>query len=208
MFMISTSLYVSLIMAYCIGSLSFAIIVSKFMKINDPRTYGSHNAGATNVMRSGNKVAGVLTFLGDFLKGFIVVVVAKHFFAHVQGGDTIAALCGILVVIGHIYPIFFKFKGGKGVATALGVMLGFNLYLALATLVTWVLVFKSFKISSLAALVALVLAPVYAYLFMGNNAYFGAVLVIAFFVLYKHKTNIIRLFTNQEYKFKDSLPPC
>ena len=120
----------------------------------------------------------------------------------IDGGDTIIALCGILVVIGHIYPIFFKFKGGKGVATAVGVLLGFNIWLALLIVGTWLVVFKLFKISSLSALVAIILSPIYAYLLMGNNAYFGGTLVIAFFVLYKHKSNIIRLLRGQEQGFK------
>lgn len=197
-------IYAALILAYLVGSLSFAIIVSKSMKMDDPRSYGSHNAGATNVMRSGNKKAAILTLLGDMFKGLVVVLIAKHFFVNVDGGVSIIALCGVLAVLGHIYPIFFKFKGGKGVATAVGVMLGFNLYLALLLVITWVLIFKVFKISSLAALVATVLSPVYAFLLMGNSAYFGATLIIAFFVLYKHKENIIRLFIGQEHKFKKS----
>lgn len=199
--------YIALILSYLVGSLSFAIIVSKCMKMDDPRSYGSHNAGATNVMRSGNKKAAILTLVGDFLKGLIVVLVSKHFFGSVEGGVNIIALCGLLVVLGHIYPIFFKFKGGKGVATAVGVMFGFNAFLGFLLLITWLVVFKGFKISSLAALVATVLSPVYAYLLpfdnvpKGNNTYFGATLVIAFFVLYKHKENIIRLFSGNEHKF-------
>ena len=196
--------YMALFIAYCAGSLSFAIIVSKFMKLNDPRSYGSNNAGATNVMRSGNKKAALLTLIGDLLKGTIVVLVFKHLFNHNIDGQTITALAGILVVIGHIYPLFFKFKGGKGVATAFGVMLGFNPILALLLVVTWGVVFKISKISSLSALTATVLSPVYAFLLMGNNTYFGATLVIAFFVLYKHKENVFRLFSGQEHKFKKS----
>lgn len=194
--------YLSLVIAYLLGSLSFAIIVSRVLKMDDPRSYGSKNAGATNVMRSGNKKAAVLTLVGDFLKGAIVVWLAKYYFLHHADSQQIVALCGIAVVLGHIYPIFFKFQGGKGVATAVGVILGFNFGLAILLLLTWIVVFKWSKISSLAALTATVLSPVYAYFLMGNNAYFGAVLVIAFFVLYKHKANIIRLVTGQEHKFK------
>jgi glycerol-3-phosphate acyltransferase PlsY len=192
--------FLVLLSAYCIGSLSFAIIVSKFMHMDDPRSYGSHNAGATNVMRSGNKKAAALTLIGDLLKGTLVVLVVSHLELH--GGRTITALAGIIVVLGHIYPIFFKFKGGKGVATAIGVMLGFNPWLALLLALTWFIVFKLSKISSLAALVATALSPVYAFFLMGNDAYFGATLVIAFFVLYKHKENIVRLVSGQEHKFK------
>ena len=198
------SLYIWLIAAYLVGSLSFAIIVSKFMKIDDPRKYGSKNAGATNVMRSGNKTAAIFTLIGDFLKGLIVVLLAKHFLAPIEGHDALVALCGILVVVGHVYPIFFKFKGGKGVATAIGVILGFNFIVALLLIATWLIIFKISKVSSLSALIATALAPLYAYIIMGNSSYFAGVLVISFFVLYKHKTNIIRLIKGQEHKFNGS----
>jgi glycerol-3-phosphate acyltransferase PlsY len=198
--------YFSLILAYLFGSVSFAIMVSRTFKLDDPRTYGSQNAGATNVMRSGNKLAAGLTLLGDMLKGLIVVLVAKHYFGQMENGQPIVALCGIMVILGHIYPIFFNFKGGKGVATAVGVMLGFNIWLAVLLLITWSIAFKLSKTSSLSALLATLLAPVYAYLLLGNNAYFGATLVIAFFVLYKHKANIIRLLSGQEHNFKNPQP--
>ena len=194
--------FLTLFISYCIGSLSFAIIVSKFMNLSDPRSYGSNNAGATNVMRSGNKKAAAYTLIGDLLKGTFVVLVVKSLYNSNIDGNTIAALSGVFVVIGHIYPVFFKFKGGKGVATAFGVMLGFNPILALLLAVTWIVVFKISKISSLSALIATILSPVYAFLLMGNNTYCGAVLVIAFFVLYKHKENIFRLFSGEEHKFK------
>ncbi len=196
--------YILLIGSYLIGSLSFAIIVSKVMKIDDPRNYGSMNAGATNVMRSGNKKAAILTLIGDLLKGTIVVLVAKYFLHNIDDGDTIVALCGIAVVLGHIYPIFFRFKGGKGVATAIGVFLAFNIWLALLLVATWLIVFKFSKLSSLSALIATALSPIYAYLLMGNDAYFGGTLIIAFFVLYKHKSNIIRLLRGEEKAFKAS----
>ena len=194
--------FLTLFISYCIGSLSFAIIVSKFMNLSDPRSYGSNNAGATNVMRSGNKKAAAYTLIGDLLKGTFVVLVVKSLYNSNIDGNTIAALSGVFVVIGHIYPVFFKFKGGKGVATAFGVMLGFNPILALLLAVTWIVVFKISKISSLSALIATILSPVYAFLLMGNNTYCRAVLVIAFFVLYKHKENIFRLFSGEEHKFK------
>jgi len=197
-------LYTLLIIAYLGGSLSFAVIISKFMKMEDPRNYGSKNAGATNVMRSGNKKAAVLTLLGDFLKGLIVVLLAKHFLLPLQGYETFVALCGILVVLGHIYPVFFEFKGGKGVATALGVILGLNVWIALLAIATWLIAFRISKISSLSALIATVLAPLYAYIAMGNSHYFAAILVISFFVLYTHKANIIRLIQGQEHKFDGS----
>ncbi|MBP9723079.1 MAG: glycerol-3-phosphate 1-O-acyltransferase PlsY [Gammaproteobacteria bacterium] len=194
--------YLALIFSYVLGSLSFAIIISKFMKMADPRSYGSKNAGATNIMRSGNKKAAVLTLTGDVLKGLIVVIIARYLFMSLEDGTAIIAICGILVVLGHIYPLFFKFKGGKGVATAIGVILGFNFYLALLLIFTWLIIFKIYKTSSLAAIIANILAPIYAYLLMGNNSYFGATLVIACFILYKHKVNIIRIFKGQEHKFE------
>lgn len=200
------SLYIMLVVAYLLGSLSFAIIVSKFMKMDDPRSYGSHNAGATNVMRSGNKKAAAFTLLGDLVKGLLVVLIARFLMRHsgAENGDVeaIVGICGILVVIGHIYPIFFKFKGGKGVATAIGVLLGFNPWLALLLVATWVVVFKTTKISSLAAILACLLAPVFAYVLFGNTSYFGATLIISIFVIFKHRSNIMRLVKGQESNFK------
>lgn len=194
--------YIFLILSYLVGSLSFAILVSKVYNMSDPRSYGSKNAGATNVMRSGNKKAAALTLVGDLLKGAIVVWFAQHYFGKVGYGESIVALCGLFAVIGHIYPIFFKFKGGKGVATSIGVILGFNPLLALLLIITWLVVFQLSKISSLSALVASLASPVYAYLFMGNNAYFGAVVLISFFILYTHKSNIYRLITGKERQLR------
>lgn len=195
-------IYMLFLGAYLVGSISFAIITSKIMHIEDPRTYGSKNAGATNVMRGGNKKAAAITLLGDFLKGVVVVEFAKHMLVTDLKMQSVIAICGILVILGHVYPIFFKFKGGKGVATTLGVMLGFNVFLAVLLLITWLIAFKISKVSSLSALIATLLSPLYAYFLMGNNAYFGAVLLIAFFVLYKHKSNIIRLMSGKEDKVK------
>lgn len=211
-FNVNYQLYYMLLVAYLLGSLSFAIIVSKLMKMDDPRSYGSQNAGATNVMRSGNKKAAVFTLLGDLLKGLAVVLIARILVGDNVGGDAIVGLCGVLVVLGHIYPIFFKFKGGKGVATAIGVLLGFNLWLFIALVLTWFAVFKISKTSSLAAIIATALSPLYAYIFAngayfdrttgGTGGYFGATLMIAFFVIYKHKENIVRLLTGKEHSFK------
>lgn len=195
-------LYLFLIISYLIGSLSFAIIVSKVYKLDDPRNYGSKNAGATNVMRSGNKKAALLTLAGDFLKGVLVVAVARILFRKMEGYETLVALSGILVIIGHIYPLYFKFSGGKGVATALGVILILNPFVALLMLITWGIVFGLSRISSLAAIVAAISAPLYAYTIMGDNSYFGAILLIAFFILYTHKINIMRLLALKEHTFK------
>ncbi len=195
--------YLAILISYLVGSLSFAIIVSKYYRIEDPRLYGSKNAGATNVMRSGNKKAAGLTLLGDLLKGLVVVLVAKHLF-NVNGTESVVALCGIFAVIGHIYPVFFKFKGGKGVATAIGVILGFNPLVALFLVITWAIIFMLFRVSSASALVAIICAPIYAFVLMGNNAYFGAILLVAFFIVYTHKTNIVRIITGKEFKFNKS----
>lgn len=198
----SYNFYYMLLASYLLGSLSFAIIVSKIMKMDDPRSYGSQNAGATNVMRSGNKKAAIFTLLGDLVKGLLVVLIARYLTKDFVGGDALVGICGVLVVIGHILPIFFKFKGGKGVATAIGVLLGFNPWLALLLAVTWIIVFKLSKLSGLAAIIATLLAPLYAYLLMGNNAYFGATLFISFIVIYKHKDNLIRMVKGEELGFK------
>jgi glycerol-3-phosphate acyltransferase PlsY len=191
-------LYIAIVVSYLIGSISFAIVISRIMHLADPREYGSQNAGATNVLRSGNKKAAALTLLCDLLKGLIVVLVAKYAFGKINDGEAYVAICGILVVVGHIYPVFFKFKGGKGVATAIGVLLGFNLYLALLLVAVWLVTFKLSKISSLSALTATILAPILAYCLMGNNSYFGATVFITILVLWKHKANVIRLLNKQE----------
>ena len=191
-----------LLVAYLLGSLSFAIIVSKFMKMDDPRNYGSNNAGATNVMRSGNKKAAAFTLLGDLLKGLIVVLVARFLMRGIDGGDAIVGICGVLAVIGHIFPIFFKFKGGKGVATAIGVLLGFSPILALLVVVSWFVVFTFTRVSSLSAILATFLSPLYAYVLFQNTSYFGATLMIAVIVIFKHQSNIVRLIKGEEASFK------
>lgn len=191
-----------LLVAYLLGSLSFAIIVSKFMKMDDPRNYGSNNAGATNVMRSGNKKAAAFTLLGDLLKGLLVVLIARFLMRGIDGGDAIVGICGVLAVIGHIFPIFFKFKGGKGVATAIGVLLGFSPVLALLVVVSWFVVFKFTRVSSLSAILATFLSPLYAYVLFQNTSYFGATLMIAVIVIFKHQSNIVRLIKGEEASFK------
>lgn len=197
--------YLFVVFAYLFGSLSFAIITSKALKMDDPRNYGSKNAGATNVMRSGNKKAAALTLFGDFIKGLVAVCLVKFILGTGITEHRVIALCAIFVVIGHIFPIFFGFRGGKGVATALGVFLGLNFILVILTLITWFITFKLSKVSSLAALVALALSPVFAFLlFSIHDPYFIAVLVISYIVLYKHKANILRLASGEEHSFKKS----
>lgn len=194
--------YFLLLISYLIGSLSFAVIVSKFYKLSDPREYGSKNAGATNVMRSGNKKAAILTLLGDLLKGLLVVIVARLYLHHDTHYEINVAFCAIMVVIGHIYPVFFGFRGGKGVATALGVILGISWFLALIVVMIWLLIFRLTKISSLSAIISVILAPIFAYMIFGNTTYFGTILIVCVFVLYTHKGNIYRIVTGQEHNFK------
>ncbi len=184
--------------AYLLGSLSFAVIVSRAMRLPDPRSFGSGNPGATNVLRSGRKAAAVLTLLGDALKGWIAVVLARTLAPQFGLADDVVLLCALAVFVGHLFPVFFGFKGGKGVATAFGVLLGLNPWLGLASLATWLLMAAMFRISSLAALTTAVLAPLYAGLLMGWGNTAWAALVITLLLVYRHKSNLIKLLSGQE----------
>ncbi len=185
--------------AYLIGSVSFGILMSKLYGLPDPRTVGSGNPGATNVARSGNKSAAILTLMGDAFKGWLPVWLALQSNMLMW----VVASVGLAVFFGHLYPIYHRFKGGKGVATALGVMLAVSPFLALAALVTWLVVFKLSKYSSLAAIVAAVLAPVYAYfLLTPYKDYVLMVLVLAVFLIWRHRTNIQKLLNGTESGFK------
>ena len=184
--------------AYLIGSLSFAVIVSRAMRLPDPRSFGSGNPGATNVLRTGRKAAAVLTLLGDALKGWVAVVLARWLAPQFGLADDIVLLCALAVFIGHLYPVFFGFKGGKGVATALGVLVGLNPWIGLACLATWLLMAGVFRISSLSALTTALLAPVYTIVPMGWGNAAKTVLVIALLLVYRHKSNILNLITGKE----------
>jgi glycerol-3-phosphate acyltransferase PlsY len=184
--------------AYLLGSLSFAVIVSRAMRLPDPRSFGSGNPGATNVLRSGRKAAAALTLLGDALKGWVAVVLARMLAPQFGLDESIALLCALAVFIGHLFPVYFGFKGGKGVATAFGVLVGLNPWLGLASLVTWLLMAGVFRISSLAALTTAALAPVYAGLLMGWGNTVLVALVIALLLVYRHKSNLIKLISGQE----------
>ncbi|MDA8129766.1 MAG: glycerol-3-phosphate 1-O-acyltransferase PlsY [Betaproteobacteria bacterium] len=184
--------------AYLLGSLSFAVIVSRAMRLPDPRSFGSGNPGATNVLRTGRKAAAALTLLGDAMKGWAAVVLARALAPAFGLSEDVVLLCALAVFIGHLFPVFFRFQGGKGVATALGVLLGLNPWLGLACLATWLLVAAMFRISSLAALVAAVLAPVYAGLLIGWGPTAMAVLAITLLLIYRHKTNLVKLVTGRE----------
>jgi glycerol-3-phosphate acyltransferase PlsY len=184
--------------AYLLGSLSFAVIVSRAMRLPDPRSFGSGNPGATNVLRSGRKLAAVLTLLGDALKGWVAVVLARGLAPQFGLDDGIVLPCALAVFSGHLFPVFFGFKGGKGVATALGVLIGLNPWLGLACLATWLLMAGVFRISSLAALTTAALAPVYAGLLTGWNDTALTVLAISVLLIYRHKNNLIKLISGQE----------
>ncbi|HEX4917415.1 MAG TPA: glycerol-3-phosphate 1-O-acyltransferase PlsY [Limnobacter sp.] len=190
----------AVVAAYLIGSISFAVVVSKFSGLADPRTYGSKNPGATNVLRSGNKKAAVLTLLGDALKGTVAVVLAFHFQDALALTKSDIAWVGLAAFVGHLYPIFFRFEGGKGVATALGVLLGLNWILGLATAVTWLVIAYFFRYSSLAALVASVFAVFYNLLLFGANGQAAAIAIMAGLLVYRHKQNIANLIAGKESK--------
>ena len=206
-----TYLYASaaVMLAYLLGSLSFAVIVSRCMGLKDPRSYGSNNPGATNVLRSGSKLAAVATLLLDGLKGWLPVVLVK-WFGHDHGlGDGTLAAVGLAAFLGHLYPVFFQFKGGKGVATAAGVLLGVDGLLGLATLATWVIVAFFSRYSSLAALAAAVFAPLY-YLLGDRAAWYVdkgillAIFAISAMLVYRHRDNITKLLKGTESRLGSS----
>ena len=180
--------------AYLLGSISFAVLTSRAFGIADPRTYGSGNPGATNVLRSGKKLAAALTLLGDAAKGWVAVMLAVHFAL----SDVQVALIALAVFLGHLFPIFLKFKGGKGVATALGVLLALNAWLGLAALATWLMVALVFRLSSLAALTASVCAPVYAVGLGLPRAWIAASVVMSGLLIWRHKKNIQNLLAGRE----------
>ena len=184
--------------AYLLGSVSFAIVVSKLFKLDDPRTYGSQNPGATNVLRTGNKAAAALTLLGDCVKGWVAVAAAVYLSQPLQLSDEVIAGVAFAVFAGHLWPVFFRFQGGKGVATALGVLLGLNPILGLATLSTWLIIARAFRYSSLAALAAAVFAPFYYALLFGVRAQLIAVTVMSIFLIYRHRSNIANLLSGKE----------
>ena len=206
-----SSLYpvLAAVAAYLLGSLSFAVIVSRVMGLNDPRSYGSKNPGATNVLRSGSKSAAIVTLLLDAAKGWLPVVLVKWYGAQLGLGDGTVALVGLAAFLGHLYPVFFKFEGGKGVATAAGVLLGIDPWLGLATLATWVIVAYFFRYSSLASIAAAAFAPVY-YVFGDRVAWYAdrsilfAVFVMGLLLVYRHRENVNRLLAGKESKLGSS----
>jgi acyl phosphate:glycerol-3-phosphate acyltransferase len=191
--------------AYLVGSLSFAVIVSRVMGLNDPRTFGSKNPGATNVLRSGSKAAAVITLLLDALKGLLPVLAVKVWGQPYGLEEGTLAMVGLAAFLGHLFPVFFRFVGGKGVATALGVLLGISGWLGLATVLTWVIMAYFFRYSSLASLVAAIFAPVYYIFgdgvawFMDKNLLMATVLMSAL-LIWRHADNLSRLVKGTESK--------
>ncbi len=195
--------WLAVLAAYLIGSLSFAVIVSRAMGLHDPRTYGSKNPGATNVLRSGSKLAAVVTLLLDGAKGWLPVALIGWYGKPYGMLEGTMAMAGLAAFLGHLFPVFFRFQGGKGVATALGVLLGFNWILGLAAALSWLIIAFFFRYSSLASLVAAAFAPVYYILGDGvawytDNSLLLAMGVMALFLVWRHAANINRLFKGTE----------
>jgi glycerol-3-phosphate acyltransferase PlsY len=189
--------------AYLLGSISFAVVTSRAFGIADPRTYGSGNPGATNVLRSGKKLAAALTLLGDAAKGWLAVMLAMHFATQ----DAQVALVALAVFLGHVFPVFLKFRGGKGVATALGVLLALNGWLGLAALATWLVVAMVFRLSSLAALMAAFGAPLYAMMLGLPREWVLASAIMSMLLIWRHKSNIQNLLAGRESKIGRKASP-
>lgn len=191
--------------AYLLGSVSFAIVVSRLRGLEDPRTYGSHNPGATNVLRSGDKLAAALTLAGDAAKGWVVVTLARVVavnFLPLSWQDGCLSLAAFAVFLGHLFPVYFRFQGGKGVATAFGVLLALDLWLGLGVGVIWLFIFKASGISALAALTAAIAGPVITLVRHDLGVMFWSVLAISALLIYRHKENIRRMISGEEKSFK------
>ena len=183
--------------SYVIGSISFAVVVSQAMRLPDPHSYGSGNPGATNVLRTGNKVAALLTLLGDAAKGYVAIAIAR-FLVGVEVDSWVLPLAAIAAFVGHLFPVFHGFKGGKGVATALGILLGLDWVLGLATLSTWLIVAVFMRYSSLAALIAALFAPLYFIFLFGVQPMAAAVAAMSALLIWRHKANIQKLLNGTE----------
>jgi glycerol-3-phosphate acyltransferase PlsY len=197
-----------ILIGYLIGSLSFAVLVSKAFGLPDPHTYGSGNPGATNVLRTGNRLAAVLTLLGDGLKGWLAVFLAQRLAWHYGVGDAGIAGVALAVFVGHLFPLFFGFRGGKGVATAAGVLFALDWRVGLGTLVTWLAIAFFSRYSSLAALVAAAFAPFATALVLGFNAYAAAVLALAALLVWRHAENIRKLLAGTERRIGEKKAPA
>jgi acyl phosphate:glycerol-3-phosphate acyltransferase len=188
----------ALVLAYLIGSLSFAVIVSRFMGLADPRSYGSGNPGATNVLRSGNRAAAIITLAFDALKGYLPVLAVLLLGPRFGLGEGTAAFAGLAAFLGHLWPVFFKFQGGKGVATAAGVLLALNPWLGAATLATWLIIAGFFRYSSLASLVSAAFAPFYQALIWGVEPALLAIGLMSLLLVWRHEGNIRKLLAGTE----------
>lgn len=188
-----------IILAYFIGSISFGILLSKIFKIQDPRSFGSKNPGATNVMRSGKKFVALLTLLGDMLKGTLVVLIAKYY---LNFNDDQVLLIAAVVFIGHLFPVYYQFKGGKGVATALGVLIAIDSNIAILVLLIWLIVFLVSRISSLSAITAALCLPIIVFFMHIDQNFLWLSLFLSMFLIYRHKENIKNLLEKKESNFK------
>ena len=186
--------YLLLPAAYLLGSISSAVVVTRSMRLEDPRNVGSGNPGATNVLRYGGKTAAALTLLGDLLKGVIVILIARVF----TQDALVLVLVGLCAFLGHLYPLFFGFRGGKGVATGFGVWLALSPLMALALILTWLVVAALFRYSSLAAITATAFGPIYAWLFLRQWPYVALSVVMGAFLIWRHRANITKLLAGKE----------
>lgn len=193
-----SSVPIAVALAYLLGSISFAVVVSRAMGLADPRTYGSGNPGATNVLRTGNKAAAALTLLGDAAKGWLAVFVARQLAARYGLDETAVALVALAVFVGHLFPVFHRFAGGKGVATAAGVLLALHWAAGLATLATWLIIAFFFRYSSLAALVAAVFAPLYWVFLFGTGPVALAIAAMSALLIWRHRGNLANLLAGKE----------
>ena len=191
---------VAIVAAYLVGSLSFAVILSRVFGLADPRSYGSKNPGATNVLRSGHRSAAILTLVFDALKGYVPVLLALVFAPRFGFGETTVAFVGLAAFLGHLWPVFFRFEGGKGVATAAGVLFGFNPWLGVATLLTWVIIAAFLRYSSLASIVSAVFAPFYQLLIWEASPSALAIAVMSLLLIWRHSGNIRKLLAGTESK--------
>jgi acyl phosphate:glycerol-3-phosphate acyltransferase len=189
--------------SYLLGSISFAVIVSRLFGLPDPRSYGSNNPGATNVLRTGNKLAAALTLFGDALKGWLAVAITAKAAPVLGLGEVHIAIAALFVFLGHLFPAFYQFKGGKGVATALGVLLALDWRVGSAAAVLWLLLFALTRTSSLAALGATAATPIVAYYFRDGDLRTGVILLLALLVIWRHKENIARLISGRETRIGD-----
>ncbi|MCW5636525.1 MAG: glycerol-3-phosphate 1-O-acyltransferase PlsY [Rubrivivax sp.] len=197
----------ALLAGYLIGSLSFAVIVSRLMGLADPRSYGSGNPGATNVLRSGNRAAAVLTLAFDALKGYVPVLLVLLFGARFGLGEGSAAFVGLAAFLGHLWPVFFRFQGGKGVATAAGALLALNPWLGAATLLSWVIIAFFFRYSSLASIVSAVFAPFYQALIWGVEPALLAIALMSLLLVWRHEGNIRKLLAGTESRLGQKAGP-